>query len=158
MIKTTALEIRQNWVWHSALPLRWVNLLNLGQEVLLIPQSGFPSVTGILIPAFWGLSGFLELKLVKYLLCCAVLSCSVILTLCDPMDCSYQAPLSIGIPVKNTGLGCHALLRGIFPTQGLNQGFLPCRWILYHLSHQRSPWILEWVAYPFSRGSSQPKN
>ena len=31
-----------------------------------------------------------------------------------------QASLSVGSPGKNTGLGCHALLQGIFPTQGLN--------------------------------------
>ena len=33
-----------------------------------------------------------------------------------------------------------------------------CRWILYWLSHQGSPRILEWVAYPFSRDSSWPRN
>ena len=33
-----------------------------------------------------------------------------------------------------------------------------CRQILYQLSHQRSPRILEWVTYPFSSGSSQPRN
>ena len=43
-------------------------------------------------------------------------------------------------------------------TQGLNSGLPHCRQILYHLSHQESPWILEWVAYPFSRGSSQSRN
>ena len=59
---------------------------------------------------------------------------------------------------KNTGVGCHALLQGIFPTQGSNPGLLHCRQILYGLRHQRSWWILEWVAYPFSRGSSQPRN
>ena len=32
------------------------------------------------------------------------------------------------------------------------------RQILYHLSHQGSPRMLEWVAYPFSRESSQPRN
>ena len=42
-------------------------------------------------------------------------------------------------PGKNTGLGCHSLLQGIFPTQGLNLGLLHCRQILYHLSHQGSP-------------------
>ena len=42
-------------------------------------------------------------------------------------------------PGKNTGMGCHSLLQGIFPIQGLNLGLLPCRWILYHLSHQESP-------------------
>ena len=38
-------------------------------------------------------------------------------------------------PGKNTGVGCHALLLGIFPTQGLNPGLSHCRQILYHLSH-----------------------
>ena len=57
-------------------------------------------------------------------------------------------------PGKNTGLGCHALFQGIFPTQGLNPGLPHGRWILYQLSHQGSPRILEWVACPFSRGSS----
>ena len=37
---------------------------------------------------------------------------------------------------KNTGVGCHFLLQGIFPTQGLNPGLLHCRQKLYHLSHQ----------------------
>ena len=46
----------------------------------------------------------------------------------------------------------------IVPTQGSNPGLRHCRWILYHLSHQGSPRILEWVAYLFSRGSSQPRN
>ena len=32
------------------------------------------------------------------------------------------------------------------------------RWILYHLNHHGSPRILEWVAYPFSRGTPQPRN
>ena len=36
-------------------------------------------------------------------------------------------------------LGCHALLQGIFPTQGLSPGLLHCRQILYHLIHQGSP-------------------
>ena len=61
-------------------------------------------------------------------------------------------------PGKNTGVGCPALLQGIFPTQGSNPGLPRCRQILYHLSHQGSPRILEGVAYPFSRGTSQPRN
>ena len=36
-------------------------------------------------------------------------------------------------------MGCHALLQGIFPTQGLNLGLLHCRQILYHLRYQGSP-------------------
>ena len=41
-------------------------------------------------------------------------------TLCDPMDCS--PPGYMYFPGKNTGMGCHALLWGIFPTQGSNPG------------------------------------
>ena len=37
---------------------------------------------------------------------------------------------------KNTGVGCHFLLQGIFPTQGSNPGLPHCRQILYSLSHQ----------------------
>ena len=47
---------------------------------------------------------------------------------------------------------------GIFPTQGSDPGLPHCRQIIYQLSHKRSLRILEWVAYPFSRGSSQPRN
>ena len=42
-------------------------------------------------------------------------------------------------PGKNTGVGYHFLLQGIFPTQGLNPGLLHCRQMLYHLSYQGSP-------------------
>ena len=41
-------------------------------------------------------------------------------------------------PDKHTRVGCHALLQGIFPTQGLNPGLSHCRQILDHLSHQVS--------------------
>ena len=41
-------------------------------------------------------------------------------------------------PGKNTGVGCHALLQGILPTQGSNPGLPHCRQILYHLSYQFS--------------------
>ena len=61
-------------------------------------------------------------------------------------------------PGQNTGVGNISLLQGIFPTQGSNPGFLHCRWIQYQLSHKGSPRILEWVAYPFSSRSSQPRN
>ena len=54
-------------------------------------------------------------------------------------------------PGQNTGVGSLSLLRGIFPTQG-------SIWVGNQLSHKGSPRILEWVAYPFSSGSSQPRN
>ena len=89
-------------------------------------------------------------------------------------------------PGKNTGMGCHALLQGIFPTQGSNQVFSIVGKFFYHLSQQwtsevaqlcpilcnpmdYSPpgfsihgifqaRVLEWVAISFSRGSSWPRD
>ena len=59
---------------------------------------------------------------------------------------------------KNTGMDNLSLLQRIFPTQRSIPGLPHCRLILYQLSHKGSPRILEWVAYPFSRGSSWPRN
>ena len=61
-------------------------------------------------------------------------------------------------PGQNTGVGSLSLLQGSFQIQGLNPGFPHCRPIIYQLSHKRSPRILEWVAYPFCRWSSGPRN
>ena len=48
-------------------------------------------------------------------------------------------PARLLCPGKNTRVGCHILLQGIFPSQKWNPGLLHCRQILYCLSHQRSP-------------------
>ena len=81
-------------------------------------------------------------------------SCSVVSDSLWPHE--LYGPLNS--PAQNTGLGSLSLLQGIFPIQGLNPGLPHCRRILYHLNHKGSPRILEWVAYPFSRGSFQPRN
>ena len=44
-------------------------------------------------------------------------------------------------PGKNTGVGCHFLLQGIFPAQELNLGLLHCRQILYQLIQKGSPMV-----------------
>ena len=44
-------------------------------------------------------------------------------------------------PGKDTGVGFHFLLQGIFPTQESNPGLLHCRQILYQLSYKKSPLI-----------------
>ena len=81
---------------------------------------------------------------------------SVVSSSLDPMDCSLSGSSVHGdSPGENTRMDCLSLLQGIFPTQPLNPELLHCRQILYHLSHKGSPRIPEWVAYPFSRGSSQ---
>ena len=74
---------------------------------------------------------------VSLLECCAyLLSC---VTLCDPRDCSPPVSSVRGDSLgKDTGVGCHTLLRGIFPTQGSNPGLQHCRQTLYRLSHQGS--------------------
>ena len=59
---------------------------------------------------------------------------------------------------QNTGLGSLSLLQGIFPTQGLNLGLPHCRQNFLPAVPQGKPRILERVAYPFSSGSSQPRN
>ena len=46
-------------------------------------------------------------------------------TLCDPLDCSPPGSSVHGdSPGENTGVGCHALLQGVFQTQGSNRHVL----------------------------------
>ena len=46
-------------------------------------------------------------------------------TLCHPIDCGLSGSSAHGdSPGKDTGVGCHALLQGVFPTQGSNLWFL----------------------------------
>ena len=110
----------------------------LNPALCVLPRSG---------PKGWGST---------CMLCLVAQSC---LTLCHPVDCSPPgSSVHADSPGKNIGVGCHALLQGIFPTQGSNPGLPCCRQILYHLSQQGSPRILEWVAKPSSRGASQPRD
>ena len=53
----------------------------------------------------------------------------------NPVDCNHQAPPSMGFSGKNTGVGCHFLLQGIFPNQGSNPGLPHCRQTLYRLNY-----------------------
>ena len=47
-------------------------------------------------------------------------------SLCDPVDCGPPgSSVHADSPCKNTGVGCRALLQGIFPTQGSNPGIEP---------------------------------
>ena len=61
-------------------------------------------------------------------------------TLCDPMDCSPSGSIVHGILQARMLVWVgHALLQGIFLTQGLNSGPLHHMQVLYHLSHQGIP-------------------
>ena len=75
---------------------------------------------------------------------CAVLC--LVAQLCPTLcDLVHYSPPSSSVhwdsPGKNTGMGCHALLQRILPTQGSNPGLPHCRQILYPLSHQGSPYL-----------------
>ena len=73
------------------------------------------------------------------LVCLVAQSC---LTLCNPMECSLPGSSVHGdSPSQNTGVGCHALLQVIFPSQELNPGLPHCRQILYRLSYSGSPYV-----------------
>ena len=74
------------------------------------------------------------------------------------LESRFLAEISTTSDRQNTRVGSHSLLQGIFPTQRPNTGLLHCRRILYHLNYQGNLRILQWVAYPFSRGSSQTRD
>ena len=59
-------------------------------------------------------------------------SCSIC---CDHMDCSPPCPLSVNFIGRNTGVGSHVLLQGIFLAQRLN----PCLLCLLH-------WQVDWLS------------
>ena len=54
--------------------------------------------------------------------CCLVVQLCP--TLCNPTDCNMPGSAVWNFLGKKTGVGCHFLLQGIFPTQGLNPCFL----------------------------------
>ena len=76
--------------------------------------------------------------------------------LCNSATHGLYSPWSS--PGQNTGVGSHSLLQRIFPTKESNPGLPHCRQSLYQLRHKQSPKILEWLAYPFSTGSSRVRN
>ena len=88
---------------------------------------------------------FINIKTL-FLMCCAVLNCSVVSNSLHPMDCSHPGSCVHGdSPGKNTGAVATLYFRGSFQPRDRGQvspiagGF-----------HQGSRRILEWVSHPFS--------
>ena len=71
---------------------------------------------------------FFTLSVAKYDNCSVVSN-----SFATPWTTAHQAPLSMEFSGKNTGVGSHSLLQGIFPTQRSNSGLLHCRQISLHL-------------------------
>ena len=82
-------------------------------------------------------------------MCCVVVSHSVVPYSLGPHGLQPRQEYWSGLPCPPPG---------DFPNPGIKPRSQHCRWILYHLSQQGSPRILEWVTCLFSRGSSRPKN
>ena len=78
--------------------------------------------------------GNYNLECLRMNACMCEKSPQLCLTLCDPMDHSLLCPWDS--PNKNTRVGCHALLQGIFPTQGSNL----CLLHLLHWQADSLPW------------------
>ena len=124
-------------------------------------QGIFPTRDEIWVSCVSALAGrfFTTRATSKYFIHVLCLAAQYCLTLCDLTDYSPQGSSVHGYsPGKDTGVDCHALVQGIFPIHGSNPGLPHCRQILYHLSQQGSPRILEWVAYSLSRGTFRPRN
>ena len=83
------------------------------------PKTRYCGFGWVWVPATWvqlPICG--KLFQLDWSVCLVTQSC---LTLCDPMDCSPTALLSVTIFRQEYGVGCHFLLQAIFPTQGSNQ-------------------------------------
>ena len=97
------------------------------------------SVLGLSLVVFSVLG--LSLVALRHVGSCFPCESELCLTLCNIMDSSVLARLLCPqwFSRQESWSGIHALLQGIFPTQGTNSGLPHCRWILYYLSHQGSP-------------------
>ena len=94
---------------------------------------------------FTGCCDFLCIKvLIECVFDCYLLKCwslSRAWLFATPWTAAHRLLCPGDFPSKDTGVDCHFLLQGIFPTQALNPGPLHCRQILYRLSYKGSPHV-----------------
>ena len=119
---------------HQPRPWRseWIHKILLLLKELVMEMGGWGTWSGGRNPPFVGWQT--SLSFYSMCVCSVAQSC---LTLCNTMEpagllCPWNSP------GKNTGVGYHSLLQGIFLTPGPNPGLLHCRQILYHWSQQGS--------------------
>ena len=109
-------------------------LAYLENEVLIIKNS--------VVAQYWANSMHFKVSHVDKFYHWVIVMLFSCLTVSDsqtPWTVVCQAPLSLGFPSKNTGGGCHFLLQGIFPIQGLNWSILHWQADSSPLSHLGSP-------------------
>ena len=103
----------------------WFDLL---ERMFKIISTQIWLLTKLLLLIFSYFTSFLTVNVVPLhvvhenpVLCLVAPPC---LTLCDPVDCSPSGSSVHGSLQARKQVGCHALLQGIFPTEGLNPGLL----------------------------------
>ena len=79
-------------------------------------------------------------------------------TLCDPMDYSPSGPLFMGISRQEYWSGLPCSPSEDLPNSGIEPRSSTLRSDSLPSEPTGKPRILEWVTYPFSRGTSQPRN
>ena len=108
-------EKRSNWM-----KIPWPSFYQIYPGKLACASiPAFLLITGMKYPRFFFFHYDLPLVIVKWP--------SRVLLFVTPWAVAYQAPLSKGFSNQDTEVGCHFLLQGIFPIQGLNPGLLHCR-------------------------------
>ena len=78
-----------------------------------------------------------------------------------PQTAAHQASRPWDSPGKNTGVGCHFLLQGMKvknESEVVQLCLTLCDPMVYTVHGILQAITLEWVAFPFSRGSSQPRD
>ena len=75
-----------------------------------------------------------------------------------PWTAAYQAPPSMDFPGKSTGVGCHRLLQKVAQSYPILCNSMDCSLPGSSVSGILQAKILEWVAIPFSKGSSKPRD
>ena len=137
------------WAWKLSVPRGWFGRAS-GELCLGKPRH-----------AEWNKAGEREtVSTITGFICCwfslkwkvKSLSCVWLFVIPQTLRLPLRIPLRIpqNSPGKNIGMSSHSLFQGIFPTQGLNPGFLHCRQILCHLSHQRIPTVILLIFSKFS--------
>ena len=125
---------------------------------LLYPWDSSGKKTGVGIPqGIFPIQGSkLHLLQLLHWLCCAVLSHLVVSDSVTPRTVARQAPLSMGI-LQARILEWVAMTSSRGSSQPRDRTQVSCTagrcftvW-----ATRESPWILEWVVYPFSRGNFQ---